>query len=31
MEQMKDVIVKTPDDFLVFSGDDGLTYKLIQN
>ena len=31
MEQMKDVIVKTPDDFLVFSGDDGLTYELIQN
>jgi len=31
MEQMKEVIEKTPDDFLVFSWDDGLTYELIQN
>jgi len=28
-EQMKEVIVKTPDDFLVFSWDDGLTFDLI--
>lgn len=31
MEQMKEVIDKTPDSFLVFSWDDGLTYDLINN
>ncbi len=31
MEQMIEVINKTPDNFLVFSWDDGLTYELIQN
>jgi 4-hydroxy-tetrahydrodipicolinate synthase len=31
MEQMKEVVEKTPDDFLVFSWDDALTYELIQN
>lgn len=29
--QMKEVITKTADDFLVFSGDDALTYELVQN
>jgi 4-hydroxy-tetrahydrodipicolinate synthase len=31
MIQMKEVIEQTWDHFLVFSGDDGLTYELIQN
>jgi len=31
MEQMKEVVNKAPDDFLVFSGDDWLTYELIKN
>ncbi|MDD5770111.1 MAG: 4-hydroxy-tetrahydrodipicolinate synthase [Candidatus Gracilibacteria bacterium] len=31
IEQMKEVINKTPDYFSVLSGDDGMTYDLIQN
>jgi 4-hydroxy-tetrahydrodipicolinate synthase len=31
MEQMKEVIASRPDDFVVLSGDDGLTLELIQN
>jgi len=31
LDQMKEVVKKTPDDFLVFSWDDGLTFELIQN
>ncbi len=30
LNQMKNVIEKTPENFLVFSGDDGLTYNLIK-
>ncbi|MDH3324803.1 MAG: 4-hydroxy-tetrahydrodipicolinate synthase, partial [Candidatus Peregrinibacteria bacterium] len=28
LDQMRDVLARTPDDFLVFSGDDGLTLEL---
>ncbi|MDQ7009440.1 MAG: 4-hydroxy-tetrahydrodipicolinate synthase [Candidatus Gracilibacteria bacterium] len=31
MEQMLEVVNKTSDDFLVFSGDDSLTYELVKN
>jgi len=31
IEQMREVVKKTPNNFLVFSWDDGLTYELIKN
>lgn len=31
LEQMKEVISQTPDNFIVLSGDDALSYDLIQN